>query len=272
MKVERYIPDDIIKTIGGYLRTKEVERWRQCNRAIRKILKDKQTSKLMGSQKAHYYEMKNCLEEYKTGLNVSLMGTGKSFIGGALAKTFLKLKELKEKKEAEIMVLCTKTLVSVWKKIGEIFKIKISVYTYGQISNKRSKLKLLEYKNDKYIISNKLEDKIKNGLMLIIDECHYLKNKSSRFNAIMTILSCLYKYDCWSLFLSATPIDCIKQIPQYMRLLGIMKEENLQTINPITGINEIKGFMQILKACKLDEDTSDLFIDKFLKNKNKTLS
>ena len=166
-----------------------------------KVNEDTKTQKpfkqilLYPSQIAHYERIKSLHQDFPFALDLSMLGSGKTF-----TSTFLALTE----KYKHVIVICPVSVAPKWKHMKNEFGLPLrAVLSYqGLRSNKFKQPKhgflhrrdLSEFVPDEFgimIEKEKVEfsptqlykDLIKEGLLLILDEIQHIKNVSVQFHA-----------------------------------------------------------------------------------------
>mgnify|MGYP003705951377 CR=1 FL=1 len=172
---------------------------------------DKDIQKLLlDYQVLHVQNLVSCLKKKNIVLDTSDTGCGKTYCALATCKQL----------DLQPIIFCPKTIISNWKKIAKIFKVKpLFVCNYETIRNskyyingKRKKCPYIRYvKSKKYYIWKNIN---KNHIF-IFDEVHFCRNKST-LNGKLLASTKKYK----SILLSATLIDDLKSFQIFTYLLG----------------------------------------------------
>lgn len=240
------LPHDTIRCIGARLEARDFMCFMAVCRNFRLWLADSITNKLLSHQKLHYYRMKDSLARYRTVLDTSLMGSGKTYTACAPAVQY----------KLGLTVFCPASVVNVWNKAIKEFGIHdggTEVYTYGVMrkSNKyltvkenetqapnaaavgmgvrggRRAIRTDESPSDHFTYETTPEWKkrINTGTLLVFDECQNLKNKSKQFRCALALSGTLLDSNSSSkqISLSATPMDKQEQVMRICLLNGIVK-------------------------------------------------
>jgi len=172
-----------------------------------KINTSKMDFPLYPYQQTHIARLMDIFSKYKTAIDCSKTGSGKTIVALKLAKHFLD--ELSYEKT---FIICPPTLIEQWKKyIPKEYSNLIDVYSAYSIH----KIKL--EKNKKYF--------------LIVDECHLFKNNVQRTQKLKKISRNVQK----ALMISATPYDDTRQ------------SSNIQSIFEIDQENELKDHLSAMQ-------------------------
>jgi superfamily II DNA or RNA helicase len=176
------------------------------DRSIQKLLLDYQI--------LHVQNLVSCIKKNNIVLDTSDTGCGKTYCALATCKQL----------NLQPIIFCPKTIISNWKKIAKIFKVKpLFVCNYETIRNskyyvnqKRKKCPYIRYiKSKKYYIWKNIN---KNHIF-IFDEVHFCRNKSTLNGRL---LASVKKYK--SMLLSATLIDDLKSFQIFTYLLDWCKD------------------------------------------------
>lgn len=195
---------------------------------------------LLEYQVPHVQNLIGSLENNNIVLDTSDTGCGKTYCSLAICKQL----------NLEPIIICPKSIISNWKKICKLFKIKPlfvcnyetlrkgKYYENGDMS-KRQKCPYLRYiKKDK---SHHWKN-IKKNNIFIFDEVHFCKNKSS-LNGKLLISTFPYK----KMLLSATLIDDISSFEIFTYMLGWCDSLRKVRSYLIAETNGYKNFKYISK-------------------------
>lgn len=208
---------------------------------------------LFPTQVIHFQRLAAILEYYRFALDTSLMGTGKTFSTLAIAIHF----------GIPIFVICPKTAVPMWRKTAKDVGVQVAdAMTYDTLRGRKgsgTKHKWLareELIKDgrefmTFTPTEELIQLIKNGVMVVFDEFHYLRHISARTMACQSIIRMCHKLNNdptskspnFVIALSGTPATEQDEYIRYMRFLGLIKSPMLFTTN--------QGKIRLLGAAEL---------------------
>ena len=204
---------------------------------------DEEHDILLGNQLKHYNSILRWLKYYRSYVDVSEMGAGKTYVTCAIAK----------KLKLNVFVLAPKSTLSSWVKVLNIYGIKeYEVNTYQKLRYKNSYV----YKDEidgSIELYEVIKDKISRGMLLIVDESHNIKNdKCMQTKIIKRIADEIYKRDNTRsrvALLSATPFDKECFYKSYIKMLGCYRSR-LTLYIPSYDQYTYPGFDEILEKCK----------------------
>jgi len=192
---------------------------------------------LLDYQVLHVQNLVSCLKKNNIVLDTSDTGCGKTYCALATCKQL----------NLDPIIFCPKTIMSNWKKIARLFKVKpLFVCNYETIRNskyyinqKRKKCPYIRFiKSKKYYIWKN----IKSNHVFIFDEVHFCRNKSTLNGRL---LASVKKYK--SMLLSATLIDDLKSFQIFTYLLDWCKDIR-KTKSYLSA--ETKNFTDAKYICK----------------------
>lgn len=199
------------------------------------------------NQLDHLKKVQNCLDVYGRYINSSVLGSGKTYITCELARRY----------SLPLLVICPKSVINEWNRIAELFEVKIEVcLTYAALRSKSSvsepKHKLLTRSNSTFTVTDKFKQMVKDGIIVVFDECHNLKNDSDQFRACVSLSQEIYRSTSSSklFMLSGTLFDKPEHAIQMIKLLGIIKQETFVEINPVSKSLEWTGLHDLMNHCK----------------------
>jgi len=244
------LPPEMINCISHYLDTRDFLSLRSTCKDYYRALTDNVIVKLLPRQVSHYFRMKDAFRDnIERGCPVvvdcSIMGSGKTYVSCALCV------ELK----LEPIVFCPKTAKSVWFDAFQVFGLTGEVETYARLRGR-----------NRYLVNGQAtaewEQKVKNGVMLIYDECQNLKNATAQFKCALALATAIYDQNrSCMLMLSATPADKLEQVVRYCRLLGIMRNDQIAHQNLQTGEYVLDGFREIINFCVKDQNKREILVE-----------
>lgn len=212
-------------------------------------------TRLLPHQIKHYRQLNEKLCKYRRVVDTSIMGCGKTFTISAVAK----------KQHKHIIAFSPESSKKNWMKAFSHFRIKKEKYEWFGYNSFLCKQKpymtpivTLTYKNYleelvKCKVSKQYHDKCKekNGVLLVFDEAHFLKNDSNRSRlAIMLSLVTLKYPKCYIAMLSSTPFDKYTQCVQFAKLLGIIKQKSLTFYDRKNNCTYYDGLDELLNYSK----------------------
>lgn len=193
--------------------------------------------RLLDYQIMHVQNLIGSLNKNNIALDTSDTGCGKTFCALALCKQ-LNLRPI---------IICPKSIISNWEKISKYFGVKpLFVCNYETlrrgkyyVKNERVKCKYITFfkRKKEYKWKNLKKDNI-----IIFDEVHFCKNKSS-LNGRLLISTLPYK----KLLLSATLIDNMSSFQIFTYILGWCKNIRRTKSYLLAETNHYKSFDYISK-------------------------
>lgn len=221
--------------------------------------------KLFESQFDHVNRLLNIFKTSKIALDFSIMGTGKTYTSSYISSLF---------NFDEVIIICPLSVKNKWLYMKDTYKLKSNyILSFTSLRSTkghdpshglliRNELNNSKTPIDEFEITDKyktLIDNSKNGIFIIIDEIQYIKNINSQFNAckklIQYILNSPHHNKSKILLLSGSPIDKLEQVTNLLKMIGIIKHNELSKYSPVTGETEWKGFKDVLTySRRLDID------------------
>lgn len=107
----------------------------------------------------------------------------------------------------------------------------------------------LEHKQTQLVLSPEWRQALQQPILLILDECHLLKNDCKRTRILTMMVRSLFEFGhprSAVLLASATPFDRPVHPIRLMRLLNIWESDRLAIQNPQRNRQEYRGFQEIL--------------------------
>ncbi|MEK7071142.1 MAG: helicase-related protein [Patescibacteria group bacterium] len=211
------------------------------------------------SQVSHFRRLDNILDFSHVWIDGSPMGSGKTWISGALAI----------KKNLPLYVVCPKNVQSVWEDMARRVGIDIAIYSYeafrgSRFSQPKSGLlkrvdsdmvnengKLLHHKVE-FFATEYLKQLIDNGIMFIFDEGQRLKNGTSQNLAARKVARMILSSETGLSrlgLLSGTMYDKEEHCVQFLNLIGYLRHEKLVHYIPSTRELKLLGLSEIIDAC-----------------------
>lgn len=217
-------------------------------------------------QLPHFERMFNILSEHNFALDLSPLGTGKTYISGKYIEINPQFKH--------VYVICPASLRSKWNDVVRTHKLKhVEVYSYNEVAGlkmtnpKHGLLIRNDFKTTRMIdgrdteiemASFKISEKYKSyydkgELLFIFDEIQHIRNGTSyTTNACRELMKQILhnKKGNKLICISGTPFDKQEQIVTFMRNIGIQECDELVTHNWHTGVYSYKGYAEIVDYCK----------------------
>lgn len=219
-------------------------------------IKKREKVQIFPYQKEHVSKILHILENELAYLDVSSFGGGKTVIAIAIA-IVLKM---------GIMVFGPKAVLPTWHRQAKKYGVHVyTVLTYNSLrGTEKSGVNhdLLIREGDKFKITPILEKCARRGLLIIFDECHYLKNENSQLEAAHTLVKEAYRlfrqnYNVRVAALSATPADKKENITSLFKILGIILSDKLYSYVRSSKTYIAEGLQEAINKCeKYDKDTT----------------
>lgn len=236
------LPDELLLYINSYLPLRDQIRIGATCKYLREKLHDPILDKLVPRQYSHY---DNILRHYEKNpfpvvLDTSVMGGGKSYTSLAVAKR-LRLKPC---------IYCPKSTKIGWMEAGDHYDMDLEMYSYAQLRGKNNKYLTKNPATKEWSATPEWINRVKEGVILIFDECQNLKNATAQFRCALAMAQVVYQHKgSYVLLLSGTPGDKEEQIARYCRLLGIMKSDQLAHQDLATNQYVLDGMLEIINFC-----------------------
>lgn len=189
-------------------------------------------------------------------VDTSPMGAGKTYTACAIAARL----------RLNIVLFCGKQLAQQWIETAEIFGVTIHLLsTYESVAKQRYLREIVEARGTtqtttRYEVNPEWETLLQEGIMLICDECHEVKNQTAnKTKATTALLAALANSTSRSraFLLSGTPFDQEKFVESYYRLVGFLPEGMLLCRNEF-GTMMYDGFEMIMHRIRLLDPNADL--------------
>jgi len=200
---------------------------------------------LLPHQIGHFNHVCNILKHHHSYLDTSNMGSGKSYIVFNIAKTF----------GLSLVVICPLSMIELWESESENYGIQVKkIVTYQSL---RGTVKsppshgLLERDGDKFKATDSFKQMIKEGILLVFDESHNLKNETAQLSAAHALVNALTKELSSSrvALLSATPCDKPTQAESLLKMLGFIENDKLLTYSLATDTYDYLGIKELINIC-----------------------
>ena len=211
---------------------------------------------ILPSQVEHFKKVLNILQNEVGYLDVSAFSCGKSYCALAVAITL----------NLSLMLFAPKTVIPQWRKLAKRYGVHIfTAMTYNALRGTEKggvNHDLLTRNGDEFIPTQILEECARAGLLIVYDECHYLKNDNSQLHAAAALSKEAVRlsrmgYNVRIAALSATPADKKENITNLFRILGIILEPNLYRYNRSTKKYVLEGLQEAINKCnRYDRDNT----------------
>lgn len=212
-------------------------------------------------QVEHVRRIEAAFVREKTLFDMSTMGLGKTY---TTTETVLRL-GLKN-----LFVVCPVSMEGKWREISKTHGVRSCVVS--SFASLRSvtgcqpkhgflrKVALVE-KGDTatevFEPTQKFLDWVEEGMMMVIDEVHNLKNSSDQFRACKTLTDVIHQNENGKsrcILLSGTPVDKEEQTIRMLRLMGLIVDKNIVG----GGVVGLQGAAELVRRCReKDSGTTD---------------
>lgn len=204
---------------------------------------------------------RDILMKYHGYCDTSEMGAGKTCLALWLAKQF----------NFRIMVVCPKTVKSGWVNKAALYGVEIVkdtegkpfVHTYEKLAStkgnqpKHGFLTRIDHKTEGGIeqVSFGTTEKYRNildqGVLLVLDEIHKIKNATLGYKACSVLMECLIGRGGTSRYalIGGTPLDDVPQAVHRLRLIGFIQSPRLYFPDPTTGALRLEGLQELINVC-----------------------
>jgi hypothetical protein len=217
----------------------------------------------------HFARILAILENGTHYMDFSRMGTGKTFVCGQVAKIL----------GLSLGVICPVSAQNTWnqlKQYGVDIVFNISYQSLRGTDKYPPKHGLLERDTELRIDKAGREKRktiftptdefmqlVNDGLLLVFDEGHNIKNKSDQSKAAIALSSCIQGVSKCA-FISGSPYDKEEHSENILRFLFIITQKRLIWSNPLTGEKIPKGISEVVLYCRsLDNDRTDEILEEY---------
>ncbi len=215
--------------------------------------------KIRNYQKNHFQKVLNILQNEIAYLDTSDTGTGKTIIALAIAATY----------KMGIISIAPKTVLSTWTSTANKYGIPLyETITYQSLrgrSNKELNHNLLIRSGNEYIATETIENYAKDGLLIVFDEAHLIKNDNSQLWSAHALINEAQRlsrmgYNIRVAILTATPADKKTNITSILKVLGVVVSEKMYKYNRSSKYYEKLGLQEVIDKCnKYDRDKTFLY-------------
>lgn len=210
------------------------------------------------------------LETNNGYVDTSSMRSGKTYVALWLAQKF----------NLKLFIVCPVTTMSVWKKTAIEYGVEVvDIISYQSLrgqTDHQPKNNFLD-RTDEIIGKNKKTeftatqdylDLLPDGILLIYDEVHNIKNNSAQYKACRALVEALINSETGSRFalLSGTLLDKTEQVVNLLRMIGYIRSRNLYRVDKTTGAMVLEGLQELIDECaKINFKETQKITDKILK-------
>ena len=226
-------------------------------------IKDPVPIHLFPSQQEHVAKMNATLDKHPFALDFSMLGAGKTYTTTFLAQ---------QRGIKNVMVIAPISVLTKWTYMKETHGLNVvDLISYQSLRSQKCKqpkhgfLERRDYRTTTetgeiiehvdFTPTERFEELVKEGLMLVVDEIQNIKNVSSQFNAVQALVWTITTSRAWAanpsrvVFLSGSPIDKQEHALHLFRALGIMRADRVAQMNPQTFQLEWTGMQEIYDWC-----------------------
>jgi hypothetical protein len=234
--------------------------------------------KLFEYQHPHFEKIYNILLEHNFALDLSPLGTGKTYISGKYIEINTHFKR--------VYIICPASLRAKWNDVVKTHQLNknriVEIYSYNEVAGQKmvhpkhglllrndfKTMRMIAGQNEEiemasFKVSEKYKEYYHKGeLLFIFDEFQNIRNGTS-----YTTIACREmmkhilhnKHGNKMICISGTPFDKMEQIVTFYRNVGIQTHDELVIHNWHTGINTYKGYAEIIDYCKkIDVENSNI--------------
>ena len=213
----------------------------------------------------HYHRILDILSSQHAYIDTSPTGRGKTITTIAIAITC----------QLSLIVICPLTIVSLWQKEAKKYGVTIlTIITYQTLrgtSLTELNHDLLSKEGDNFYPTQKYIQHVKNGILLVFDEFHNLKNPTIQTQASHTLVRALVQLNSCSriALLSNTPFCKPIHSESICKMLGIITYDKLYNYDINTHQYHLLGIQQVINTCKeLDPLITDNLVRPLVIDKN----
>jgi len=208
-----------------------------------------ETLQLWDSQKIHFNRIITILNKHYAYYDTSETGAGKTHVTIAIAIAF----------RLSLFVVAPLSLIPMWERIAKKYGVKIvTAITYDKLRGIKTKCtheyleitQLINCGHESYRATRVLRNAIDDGILVIFDESHRLKNiKTKNHASAHAIVNAVVGSGSRSRIccLSASPADNIDQAESLLKLMGVILMNDLyiydRSINEYTPTGIEQAFL-----------------------------
>jgi len=198
----------------------------------------------------HFNRVENIILQNHCYFDLSVMGSGKSYIAIALAMKY----------NLPIGVCCPKTAEPVWRHVCTQYDVDLKfIIGYQSLRSTTGKqpkhgfLHRIDSDSGTYFSASEEFMKIaRQGLLLVLDEFQNIKNNSDQYKACKALTTaCLsIKGNCRFALLSGAPFDKEEHVINAMKLIGYIQHPILYRYFKETADLKLYGAQELIDVCK----------------------
>jgi Helicase conserved C-terminal domain/Type III restriction enzyme, res subunit len=220
---------------------------------------------LWDSQKIHFARILGILNKHYAYYDTSETGAGKTHVTIAIAIAF----------RLSLFVVAPLSLIPMWKEMAKKYGVKIvTAITYDKLRGVNGKcthgyLGTTGNNNcghELYMATNALKEVIQDGVLVVFDESHRLKNiKTKNHASAHAIVNAVVGSGSRSRIccLSASPADNIDQAESLLKLMGVILMSDLYIYDRSANEYTPTGIEQAFLYCnRLDPDATHSIYDR----------
>ena len=194
---------------------------------------------LLPHQWGHFRSLRRGLKAHRRMVDTSIMGSGKSYVAAAIAKDM----------GLDLVVFAPRSAHTNWRMATKHVGVGLEFYAYSRFAARKKPYTVtLEGSRGRHgVPTPDWGARVSGGIIMVLDECHYLKNNSARSRFIEGLTRDLFASPGRScvLAISATLFDKPEHAVRFARVLGIVKRRRLMGYNFNTGQCHPEGLADI---------------------------
>lgn len=210
---------------------------------------------LFSAQEAHTEKLESILKLHLTAIDLSVMGSGKTHVSShILANGVL------QGRWTHSVVVCPHAVADKWRQMRDTFGLPIrDIIGYEALrgqSGRQPKHGLLsrndEEKKTVFEPTALLAKYLDEGLLLIADEFHHVKNKGTAQQLALAAMGKAIRAKRNSsriILLSGTPFDKHTHVIAMLNTIGILKSDKMAQYDLASGITVLEGAGEIRDHC-----------------------
>ncbi len=216
---------------------------------------------LLEHQISHYEKLLDIFTKSKIALDLSPMGTGKTYTATKIAEHF---------NVQHVLVIAPVSVLPKWENMKKVHGLKLKaaisycslrsvkykqpshglltrIDTQQESRTSTGEVRIIE--KTEFVVTSELKKLISEGLLLIVDEIQNVKNVSSQFLSVKELIREITETESNSkvLLLSGTPIDKELQVINLYRAMNIL-QGNIAHYDPYRHKLDPRGFMKLYRT------------------------
>lgn len=215
-------------------------------------------------QHEHVDRLDGIMQKSKFALDMSPLGAGKTYTGAYMTGRF-----------KYAITICPAKVEGKWNLVKTTYNLKKikSIISYDVLRSTKGKQPKHEYlfRFDidgvtEFHPTEKYLRMVKKGLLLIVDECHKLKNTSGQHHAVKALLKpiCTEDGPSRALIISGSPVDEEEGVINLLRLTHVIRHRMLKVYHKDTRTLELYGAQELIdRAKELDPEGIEEFLMRF---------